>query len=98
MSRIGKKPIQIPQGVKVQIQEKKVAVEGPKGKLNYTLPYVISAENKYSKIVLTRAANSKQQRANVNGASSKTRAVFGAYLVPAYPASCVPSSSVAKRA
>lgn len=33
MSRVGKKPINIPSGVKVQIHDNRVEVEGPKGKL-----------------------------------------------------------------
>lgn len=37
MSRIGKQPIAIPAGVKVQIADGKVRVEGPKGKLE--MPY-----------------------------------------------------------
>jgi large subunit ribosomal protein L6 len=38
MSRIGKKPIAIPSGVKVQISDAAVEVQGPKGKLRQTLP------------------------------------------------------------
>lgn len=38
MSRIGKMPITIPVGVKVEISEKKVIVSGPKGNLNQKLP------------------------------------------------------------
>lgn len=34
MSRIGKKPVQIPAGVKVQIADRTITVEGPKGSLN----------------------------------------------------------------
>lgn len=37
MSRIGKKPISIPKGVKVAINGRTVAVEGPKGKLEFEL-------------------------------------------------------------
>lgn len=37
MSRIGKKPIQIPSGVKVSINGQKVKVEGPKGSLERVL-------------------------------------------------------------
>ena len=36
MSRIGKKPIPIPDGVKVALQGQTVSVEGPKGKLSWT--------------------------------------------------------------
>lgn len=34
MSRLGKKPIQVPSGVKIDIQKENVNVEGPKGKLS----------------------------------------------------------------
>jgi large subunit ribosomal protein L6 len=35
MSRIGKQPVAVPAGVKVQVTEGKVRVEGPKGKLEF---------------------------------------------------------------
>jgi large subunit ribosomal protein L6 len=38
MSRIGKKPIAIPKGVKVDVQSGAVEVQGPKGKLRQSLP------------------------------------------------------------
>ncbi|MBZ0172517.1 MAG: 50S ribosomal protein L6 [Phycisphaerales bacterium] len=36
MSRIGKKPVAVPKGVKVAIADRTVSVEGPKGKLQWT--------------------------------------------------------------
>src|SRR3989344_5015617 len=38
MSRIGKKPIQIPEGVTCEITGNTVVVKGPKGELSVTLP------------------------------------------------------------
>ena len=38
MSRVGNKPIPVPNGVRVQIGDGSVLVEGPKGKLNTALP------------------------------------------------------------
>jgi large subunit ribosomal protein L6 len=38
MSRIGKKPISIPGGVKVGLEEHRLIVEGPKGKTSQELP------------------------------------------------------------
>jgi len=38
MSRIGKKPITIPKGVKVDVQPGAVEIQGPKGKLRQQLP------------------------------------------------------------
>jgi len=36
MSRIGKKAVEVPAGVKVAIKDRTVNVEGPKGKLSFT--------------------------------------------------------------
>jgi len=38
MSRVGKAPVKIAQGVKVNVKDGAVLVEGPKGKLNFKLP------------------------------------------------------------
>lgn len=38
MSRVGKQPIKVPAGVKVEIKGSNVRVEGPKGKLSHQLP------------------------------------------------------------
>src|SRR5262245_66513959 len=38
MSRIGKKPIQLPKGVSVKIARDAVEVQGPKGKLRQPIP------------------------------------------------------------
>ncbi len=38
MSRIGKKPVPVPDAVKVAIDGRTVSVEGPKGKLQLDLP------------------------------------------------------------
>ncbi len=38
MSRVGKQPIKMPAGVKVDVKNRHVSVEGPKGKLKHTLP------------------------------------------------------------
>jgi large subunit ribosomal protein L6 len=46
MSRIGKKPIPLPQGVKVQIAASAVEIQGPKGKLSIRVPYGIKFEQK----------------------------------------------------
>jgi large subunit ribosomal protein L6 len=35
MSRVGKKPVSVPQGVKVELKGAKLHVEGPKGKLDF---------------------------------------------------------------
>jgi len=54
MSRIGKKPIAIPQGVKVEVRGNTVAVQGPKGKLETYIPSGIKLEQKDGHLVATR--------------------------------------------
>lgn len=58
MSRIGKKPIPLPKGVKYTVQGKTVLVEGPKGKLNALLPKGITLQNEDGTIVAMRESDS----------------------------------------
>jgi len=44
MSKIGKKPLVIPQGVEVDLKETAVQVKGPKGTLDLNLPYGVKIE------------------------------------------------------
>ena len=46
MSRIGKRPITLPKGVKYAVQGNVVVVEGPKGKVNALLPSGITVSEK----------------------------------------------------
>ncbi len=57
MSRIGKKLIEIPSAVKVEITGQDVKVTGPKGELNMTVHQDIQVENKDGKIFVTPKRN-----------------------------------------
>jgi len=59
MSRIGKKPIAIPKGVTVKIEGNKVAVQGPKGKLDTSLPGGIRIEQQDGHLVAIRENDSQ---------------------------------------
>jgi large subunit ribosomal protein L6 len=64
MSRIGNKAVEIPDKVKVNISnDGAVAVEGPKGKLNWTLPRDIKASVADNKISLVRGAETRSVKA-----------------------------------
>ncbi|MDQ6861004.1 MAG: 50S ribosomal protein L6 [Verrucomicrobiota bacterium] len=64
MSRIGNKAVEIPGGVKVNIaNDGAVAVEGPKGKLNWQLPRGIKANVADNKISLARDAETRSVKA-----------------------------------
>ena len=55
MSRIGKKPVEIPAKTKVAVTGQVVMVEGPKGRLEFTVPSPISVTVKGSQVVATTA-------------------------------------------
>lgn len=63
MSRIGKKSIEIPKEVKVEIKDGTVYTEGPKGKLTLGLSDRITLEIKDNQLFVKRATDAKQDRA-----------------------------------
>src|SRR4051794_37191836 len=54
MSRVGKKPIPLPKGVKLQIGKDSLQVEGPKGKLTVPVPPGVRLEQKDATIEVLR--------------------------------------------
>ena len=65
MSRVGKQPVSIPAGVKVKVQDGKVSVEGPKGKLELA-PHrnmTIKVDEAAKAVVITRPDDERQNRA-----------------------------------
>ena len=63
MSRIGKLPIQVPNNVKVTLEPGKVAVEGPKGRLERTLPGEIAVKQSDGELVFERPSDDFRHRA-----------------------------------
>ena len=63
MSRIGKKPIPIPQGVKVHVEGATVRAEGPKGKLAQPVPQGLSAKVDNGTLVIGREGDDRRVRA-----------------------------------
>jgi large subunit ribosomal protein L6 len=59
MSRIGRKPIPLPQGVTVKIEDNAIAVQGPKGKLDTRLPAGIRVEQQDGNLVALRENDSQ---------------------------------------
>lgn len=62
MSRIGKKPIEIPAGVEVKLDGNTITVKGPKGQLDYTFNSDISVEVAGNEINVTRPDDNKEHR------------------------------------
>jgi len=63
MSRVGLKPISLPDKVAVKLDGRTVTVEGPKGKLGYDLPDGISLVSDNGTVTVSRASELRQQRA-----------------------------------
>ena len=57
MSRIGKKPIAVPAGVKVTIAQDQVTVEGKGGKLTTAMPPYVGVEMQDDKIVVSQTSD-----------------------------------------
>jgi large subunit ribosomal protein L6 len=63
MSRIGKKPIEIPSGVTVTVDKNTVTVKGPKGTLSRTFNPDMTIEVGEKEIIVKRPSDSKEHRA-----------------------------------
>lgn len=63
MSRIGKKPVEIPQGVTVELKDNRLTVSGAKGKLEMVIVYDVKVEIKDNFITVINANSSKKSRA-----------------------------------
>jgi large subunit ribosomal protein L6 len=63
MSRIGKKPIDIPSGVNVSLEAGKIIVKGPKGEITLKTRPEIKIEIKGNQIVLSPAREGKETSA-----------------------------------
>ena len=63
MSRIGRMPIALPEGVEVKVENGIVSVKGPKGQLSQQIGKEISVNIENNVIVLSRANDKKEVRA-----------------------------------
>ena len=62
MSRIGRKPIAIPAGVEVTVDNGLVTVKGPKGTLSQKINPIISVEINGAEVIVTRPNDDKEAR------------------------------------
>ncbi len=63
MSRIGKKPVPLPAGVKVEVKGRTLAVQGAKGTLKVEIDERIAAKVDAGTVVFTRDGDAKQSKA-----------------------------------
>lgn len=62
MSRIGKLPVKIPQGVKISFANETIVVEGPKGKLTQQYHPVVTFKTEGDSVLVGRTDEEKQTR------------------------------------
>ncbi len=62
MSRIGNKPITVPEGVEVSLNEQKITVKGPKGTLEREIHENITVKLENGVITVTRPNDEKENR------------------------------------
>lgn len=62
MSRIGRKPINIPAGVTATINDGVITVKGPKGELSFAYNPAMTVEIKGEEILVTRPNDAKENR------------------------------------
>ncbi|MFC3849152.1 50S ribosomal protein L6 [Corynebacterium hansenii] len=62
MSRIGKNPIAVPNGVTATIEGQDVTVKGPKGELSVTIPAPITVAQEDGQIVVARPDDNRKNR------------------------------------
>jgi large subunit ribosomal protein L6 len=63
MSRIGKKPITVPQGVKIAVEDNTVKVEGPKGRLSQSIPSGLTVKMDGQVLTVDRSSDHRTVRA-----------------------------------
>ena len=65
MSRIGNKPVPVPNGVKVNVVGRRIEVEGPQGKLDYEFraEVAVAVEDDGKTVVVSRGSDERQSRA-----------------------------------
>jgi large subunit ribosomal protein L6 len=64
MSRVGKKPIEVPEGVKVTLEDKQLVFSGKNGELKVPILKGVGVKIEGGKIIFSREGNTNQAEAN----------------------------------
>ena len=64
MSRVGKKIIDLPNGIDVSIIENGITIKGAKGELNANFPGTVKLEKEHDKVRITPLNDSKDAKAS----------------------------------
>lgn len=77
MSRIGRKPIELPKGVEVKVDGAEITVKGSKGTLKFPIMPKITVKSENGTIVVERGSEEK----NVKAAHGMTRAIINNMVI-----------------
>lgn len=78
MSRIGKKPIQIPEGINTTIESGKIVVKGPKGEITLPIALNLVVKTESGQLFVERKNESKQAKSDHGAlASQLLNAIYG---------------------
>ena len=77
MSRIGRMPVEVPQGVDVEIKGSHIRVKGPKGELEHTFPAAMDISMEDGQIAVKRPSDESTHRAQ----HGMTRALINNMIV-----------------
>ena len=72
MSRIGKRPVQVPKGVTASVDGQKITAKGPKGELFFVANDEVSVAMEDGAIVVSPINQSKEARSKWGMSSART--------------------------
>ncbi len=75
-SRLGRKPVEIPQGVKVEIKDGLIRVEGPKGKLEKRIPPLVDVVIEGDKVFVKQHEVRKKLKKKAKAFQGLARAII----------------------
>ncbi len=81
LSRIGRRPVPIPQGVKVEIRDGVISVQGPKGRLEKPLPPLVEVKVEDNEIRVLPAQVQKRLAKKVKAFHGLARALINNLVV-----------------
>ncbi|AEH45340.1 ribosomal protein L6 [Thermodesulfatator indicus DSM 15286] len=84
LSRIGRKPIPLPDGVKVEIKEDKIIVQGPKGRLEKPRPPLVEIKVEDKEVKVLPAEVQKRLATKVKAFHGLARALLNNWVVGVY--------------
>ena len=64
MSRVGKKPVEIPEGIEANILENEITIKGKKGELNASFPETVELKKEADKVLISPLDETKEAKSS----------------------------------